>query len=145
MFEEIDSFSKLIIIFKILKHKQSVPCKISFLNFFQSALIWPILTLFESIFFKVRDLVPNLTHFEIFFKVHNFSKCIVTQGPESTHCHFMANYHELTVDTSIVIDQMQVIKYLRQKCSNFPYVYGPIHGTNLFTMYLRSITLNLVD
>ena len=57
----------------------------------------------------------------------------------------MASYHELTVDPSIVIDQMQVIMYLRQKCSNFPYVYGPIHGTNLLTMSLWSITLNLVD
>ena len=42
---------------------------------------------------------------------------------------------------------MQVIIYLRQKCSNFRYVYGPIHGTNLLsnTMSLWSITLNLVD
>ena len=38
-----------------------------------------IYALWKFFFFaKCVDLVPNLTHIEIFFKVRNFSKCVVT-------------------------------------------------------------------
>ena len=57
----------------------SEPCKSLFSKFFQTALIWLILTHFEKIIFfsKCVDVVPNLTHFEILFKVRNFRKCVV--------------------------------------------------------------------
>ena len=53
------------------KENKGSHAKLDFRFFFQSALIWPILTHFEKeIFFsKCDDLVPNLTHFKIFFTI----------------------------------------------------------------------------
>ena len=70
---------------KFLKKKiRASHAKYDFRFFFQSALICPILTHFEKKYFfsKCVDLVPNLTHFEFFFKMRNFSKCVVTMREE---------------------------------------------------------------
>lgn len=43
----------------------------------------------RNFFPKCVDLVPQLTHFEFFFKVHSFSKCVVT-------CHAIQKYWEIS-------------------------------------------------
>ena len=69
-FEEIDVFSKLIIMFEIFLTRKIEPAMQNMIYgfFFQSALLCPILTHFEKNISKCVHLVPNLTHFEKYFQ-----------------------------------------------------------------------------
>ena len=84
-FEEIDSFSKLIITLKIFKQEKKIePCKTTFSNLFKSALFWPILMHFEkkNFFSKVRLPGPKFQH--TLWKKNskcNFSGCVVKVSP----------------------------------------------------------------
>ena len=64
---------------------------------FQSALIWLILTHFLKKNSKCVDLVPNLAHFEFFFKVSNFSKCVVTPPNEIVKPHNRRKTNDFTL------------------------------------------------
>ena len=74
IFEEIDLFSKLIIIFKDIKHgKSSESWKISFpINMVGNNVFWTITIFFQSALSRSERTLEKM------FKVINFSKCVVT-------------------------------------------------------------------